>query len=737
MTSITLLTTNALNAVGSKSNNAFYQPTTSVVSNINPNKMGYPQRSEVRLNHEIHIDTPLNQYNFLKKQVNDNMKQQLAVVNVSSQKPVQLEINRQTNTTDLKKIDRLIQKVFLNIQSGAFLVSTVDDMYSLLSEFEQIIYKLDLQSLQEYRDYMKTLFSKIDANENEHIDKVIKSDKQQSKNLVQLIFEIYKRIDKLFGLMIDNYVNTSVEQRRVILNTYLKSPDFLKFDNTYHKRLIEHFNDITKRAERAKGEKRQLAEEQLDVMRSIMQNTTIGDDFMDDPAEYTGYPPPPPPSTGIFGPRDPFTPLPGVPEDKSMYPSASPDDSDFKTPGGAKTPYMPPRPPSRLPPRRLPIDEPSTFPSTSTSETPYFPSSGDKDDVEESKGSVPEKESKEDEPEPRSERLSPLRRLRHMQRIINTVFEAVAREVQIAFFDHFNNDEPTARTRQTYRIAGILIDIGSIIGKLRDEYDDDAITDIDVIEKFTEMSAQYLKDLDEFSEPFRDKVPYLAELNKLRTRVIQQLIAYEANSVASDPIPANIPEAAISDVADIQDRIETILEQAKEKEYDYFKTGQANAIGGYFDAIFARMYSNPELFERSWDTLNIRRDPTSGNVMLGSYEMKSMSFNQFRKMIYDEIKLFNIRFSTLPETPNKDIYISVDRDDVIYIHQLASGGDKFFTMSELLIVHFNTVKSLYNKLGYTFTDVGMTTEDKRLALITVVMEALRSGRVQYYTFELE
>lgn len=321
MNNISLLrVSDVMNRIGSQSVNSFYEPSFRTHGRVNLNKMGYPVKSATDSGEaELHKDTPLSQYNFIKKRVFENMSSQLASLNNNNNVPIESEITRYSNNQDLKRIDRLIEKLHLNIQTGSFFIQTVNDMYELLNLFEQLIYKLDYDSLKEYKDYLKTLFDRIDSNKTEDIDKIVKGDSVQSLNLVKLIHEIYKRIKSLFKLMINNY-STSVAQRKRILETYLKSPEFRNFSDKYHKVLAGRYDKMQAEQAKAKGEKKALLTEQLDLLRGILDYSRRQEASRTEEAGRTPAPSGVTPSTPGAPPSPmfpPLTPLPIVEEESA------------------------------------------------------------------------------------------------------------------------------------------------------------------------------------------------------------------------------------------------------------------------------------------------------------------------------------------------------------------------------------------------------------------------------------
>lgn len=279
----------SLDNVGKNSNNAFYQ--IEYYTDENLNKMGYPTKRN-KINIVDSVKNPsLGQTNFQQHILQEVLSKELGKLDNKG-----IVINDDMTTSEnkaiLNEIDIIIEKIASNIQSGAFFYLIVGDMYTLLNLFQKTIYKFNYETLEQYDSYLRNLFDYL--NEEKHVDsyKIWGNDKQV-RNLVKLVYDIYKRIEGMFKLMMKNRYDP-IFNRKNALEAYLKESQFKSIDVKYHNALKQQYDSDLIKLEYAKGKDKALATEQVGILKELLTRTPYPAGGMPYSSEDGGYPTPVP-----------------------------------------------------------------------------------------------------------------------------------------------------------------------------------------------------------------------------------------------------------------------------------------------------------------------------------------------------------------------------------------------------------------------------------------------------------
>lgn len=165
----------------------------------------------------------------------------------------------------LKKVDILVDRIKINVESGVYSLDVSNKIYELLQIFEEESYIMNIDSLNHYLDIIDGL-SDVIINSLD----ILGSTKE--KNLTQSYIKILINIKRIIETMINNY-NKPLEEKKIILEKLLKTKT-VKEINT---KAIEDLRKLKLAEEKKKSSKTDAMVSKMDSILKGLESVVKGE----------------------------------------------------------------------------------------------------------------------------------------------------------------------------------------------------------------------------------------------------------------------------------------------------------------------------------------------------------------------------------------------------------------------------------------------------------------------------
>lgn len=165
----------------------------------------------------------------------------------------------------LKKVDILVDRIKINVESGVYSLDVSNKIYELLQIFEEESYIMNIESLNHYLDIIDGL-SDVIINSLD----ILGSTKE--KNLTQSYIKILINIKRIIETMINNY-NKPLEEKKIILEKLLKTKT-VKEINT---KAIDDLRKLKLAEEKKKSSKTDAMVSKMDSILKGLESVAKGE----------------------------------------------------------------------------------------------------------------------------------------------------------------------------------------------------------------------------------------------------------------------------------------------------------------------------------------------------------------------------------------------------------------------------------------------------------------------------